>query len=679
MHPEKRSRLYRFQERMRIARQGGVKMDIPFLLGEAPNLRAPEDRVKWLEQLLVWVRLSGGKATSRQTSLRFLLSRLEQNAEWKESSAAVVRALMLESSFVRLFSETGVHSNFDFVREGVSRIVRRFFPAHGDPRNMETVLDRVFSQEEDAGWVEGLPQELRQQLAAWLFSDDAFRASLREHLIADAGEATYFLCIRASAIAIQRELMDRAGASRATEIPNLRLRAAARAFFASLLGGKSREETYAAYQGVLAELEGARRYLENVHQHLEQYGVSVSLVFSLECAASIHERVETLLRLALWLRFPDAGYDPWALFARLLRDGDSEKRVGPLIRSNFHLLSRKIVEKSGATGERFITGTRAEYLSMFYAALGGGFVTAFTALAKFLGPSASAPFLVGLYSALNFSLSFVLMHQLHFKLATKQPSMTAAALASRLRGGSLGQGAEGFVDLVARISRSQFAAVAGNILAVIPTAVLIDQLSTMWLGRHVLDSMYGLRSLDTLHPFATLTVAYAALTGVALWASGTIAGWVENAFVYYQGPKALLGHPFLNLLLGERLLGRLVAAVERNLTGWASSVALGCLLAFIPVAGFFFGLPLDVRHVTLSTGAMTYGVSAIGWANVPLSTLGFTIAGILLIGAMNFGVSFALAFHVAVRANNVPRRRVAVILRACLAEAVRRPAKFLVP
>ncbi len=664
---------------MRIARQGGVKMDIPFLLAEAPNLRLAEDRVKWLEQVLVWVRLSGGAGTSRSTSIRFLLSRIDQNQDWKESSAIAVRALLLESSYVRLFSETGVHSNFDFFREGVSRVVKRFFPAHGEPKNMETVIDRVFSREEDADWVEALPEELRSQLAGWIFADPAFGERFREHLIADAGEATYFLCIRASAIAIQRELMDRAGASRAAEIPNLRIRAAARNFFAALLSGKSRAEVEVAQEAVMAELAASRRYLENVRSHLEQYGVSVNLVFSLESAGSIHDRVENLLALAFWLRFPHEGYDPWAIFVRLLRDSDSEKRVGPLLRSNFHLLSRKIVEKSGATGERFITGTRAEYLSMFYAALGGGFITAFTGLAKLLGPSATAPFLVGLYSALNFSLSFVLMHHLHFKLATKQPSMTAAALASRLRTGSRGQGAEDFVDLVARISRSQFAAVAGNIIAVIPTALLIDFLATWWKGHHVIDALYGLRSIQTLHPFATLTVAYAALTGVALWASGTIAGWLENAYVYYQVPKALQTHPFLNNLLGEKNVGRIIAGIDRNLTGWGSSVALGCLLAFIPVAGFFFGLPIDVRHVTLSTGAMTYAVSAIGWTNVPVSTLVFTILGIVSIGAMNFGVSFALAFHVAVRANNVPRHRVAVILRACLAQALRKPGKFLVP
>lgn len=679
MHPEKKSRLYRFQERMRIARQGGVKTDIPFLLGEAAQLATPEDRVKWLEHLLVWLRLSGGESTSRQTSLRFLLARLEQNPSWKAGSASAIRQLLLEGSYVRLFSETGVHSNFDFFREGISRLVKRLFPAHGDPLNMETVVDRVFCREEDAGWVEGLPPELRAHVTEWLFSDSRFAAELREHMIADAGEATYFLCIRSSAIAIQRELMDRAGVQRAADIPNLRLRPAARELFAALLSGKDRQTVDLALQNVKGELEASRRYLESVRSHLEQYGVSVSLVFSLECAGSILDRVEALLRLGVWLRFGGNDYDPWAFFARLVRDSDNEKRVGALVKSNFHLLSRKIVEKSGETGERFITGTRAEYLSMFTAALGGGFVTAFTGLAKLAGPSDSAPFLVGLYAAMNYSLSFVLMHHLHFKLATKQPSMTAAALASRLKAGTGGQGMQEFVDLVARISRSQFAAVAGNLIAVIPTALLIDFAARALTGGHVMDADYGLRSLQSFHPLATLTVAYAALTGVVLWASGTIAGWVENAYVYYQVPRALGTHPFLNNLLGEGLLGRLIGGISRNLPGWSSSIALGCLLAFIPVAGFFFGLPLDVRHVTLSTGSVSYAISSLGWASVPASLIAWSSIGILLIGAMNFGVSFALAFHVAVRANNVPRHRVAVILRACFAEALRRPAKFLVP
>lgn len=679
MSADKKSTLYRFQERMRIARQGGAKIDIPFLLSVAGDLRSAEDRVKWLEQMLLWIRVSGGASTSQQTSLRFLLTRLEQNQEWKRASAAAVQEMLLQSSFVPLFSDSGVHSNYDFMQEGIARIVKRFFPAFGDPSEMDTAIDRIFHDDGDAIWVENLSPEMRAQIEKWLFSNDEFKEKFRDRLIGQSSEACTFLCIRASAIAIQREMMERAGRTQAMQIPPLRLRWYIEDFFTDLLSGKSREKVESSYREIQTEMAASRKYLDDVHAHLEQYGVSVRLVFGLESLASILNRIEALLQLAYWLRFPNPSYDPWKLFVSFLRDSWNEKRVMPLIKSNFHLLSRKIVEKAGSTGENYITANRGEYLAMFYAALGGGFLTAFTGLAKYLGPAHFPPFLLGAFAALNYSLSFVVMHHLHFKLATKQPAMTAAALAERLRVAPSEGGLGDFIDLVARISRSQFAAVAGNILAVIPTALAIDLVSHYWAGHHILKEDYAFKTLDTLHPFATFTVLYAAITGGLLWLSGLISGWVENAYVYFHVPKALQSHPFLANFFGERPLGAIIGKITKNLSGWTSSIALGTLLAFVPVIGIFFGLPLDVRHVTLSTGSVSYSLSSIGWANVPSATLLYTALGILLIAAMNFGVSFALALHIAIRANDIPGGRVMLIVRACLSELLRKPGKFFFP
>src|SRR5258708_29495428 len=67
-------------------------------------------------------------------------------------------------------------------------------------------------------------------------------------------------------------------------------------------------------------------------------------------------------------------------------------------------------------------------------AAGGGFVMAFTTLLKFalyaLGLSA---FWGGLAAGINYSISFVLIQLLHFTVATKQPAMTAPAMAAKLK------------------------------------------------------------------------------------------------------------------------------------------------------------------------------------------------------------------------------------------------------
>jgi site-specific recombinase len=75
----------------------------------------------------------------------------------------------------------------------------------------------------------------------------------------------------------------------------------------------------------------------------------------------------------------------------------------------------------------------------------------------------------------------------------------------------------------------------------------------------------------------------------------------------------------------------------------------------VPAIGAFTGLPLDVRHVTLATGA--WAASLVSLA----PSQGISLAlepdiwraalGIGAIGLLNVGVSFALAFGLALRAH----------------------------
>jgi site-specific recombinase len=97
-----------------------------------------------------------------------------------------------------------------------------------------------------------------------------------------------------------------------------------------------------------------------------------------------------------------------------------------------------------------------------------------------------------------------------------------------------------------------------------------------------------------------------------------------------------------------------------------------------PVAKFF-GLPLEVRHVTLSAGSLalalsSVGVDAVGWEAVIRAW-----AGIAVIGLCNFGVSFALALFVAMRARDVSTGERRTLPWAVLRRFVRRPHEFFWP
>jgi site-specific recombinase len=119
-----------------------------------------------------------------------------------------------------------------------------------------------------------------------------------------------------------------------------------------------------------------------------------------------------------------------------------------------------VIERAGRTGEHYVTSSRREYWRMLGSAAGGGVITAGTAIGRFLIKWGQFPLFVdGALSSLLYAGSFLLIQFLGFTLATKQPSMTAAALAGTIRDQA---GPDRLTDLVALIARISRVAVRGR-------------------------------------------------------------------------------------------------------------------------------------------------------------------------------------------------------------------------
>ena len=90
---------------------------------------------------------------------------------------------------------------------------------------------------------------------------------------------------------------------------------------------------------------------------------------------------------------------------------------------------------------------------------------------------------------------------------------------------------------------------------------------------------------------------------------------------------------------------RAADGLSRNASGWATNVALGFLLGFAPAVGRFFGIPFDVRHVTLSTGQLALAASSLGerWFDEGAFLRG--LAGIGVMFVLNLSVAFSLSLH----------------------------------
>ena len=119
--------------------------------------------------------------------------------------------------------------------------------------------------------------------------------------------------------------------------------------------------------------------------------------------------------------------------------------------------------------------------------------------------------------------------------------------------------------------------------------------------------------------------------------------------------------------------------VDRNIGPWSTSISLGYLLGFTPVFFEFFGLPLDVRHVTLNTGMFAFAAARFGPSAFGQIWLYSAMVGIAIMFVLNLGVSFAIASFVALRAYDVGHKERASILRYVLRQMMSSPLQFLFP
>jgi len=272
----------------------------------------------------------------------------------------------------------------------------------------------------------------------------------------------------------------------------------------------------------------------------------------------------------------------------------------------------------------------------------------------------------------------VLVQLLHFTVATKQPAMTAPAMADKLTDIGSDAALEGFVDEIGHLIRSQSAGIFGNLLAVAPLALGVQLAAQAAFGRPAVgheEARHVLHALTLLGP----TALYAAFTGVLLFASAIIGGWAENWFVLHRLDSAIGWNPRIVQRLGAARARRWAGFWRRNVSGFASNVSLGLMLGLVPSIALFFGLPLEVRHVTLSTGQLFAALGAEGDGLLREPAFWWCAAAIPVTAVLNLTVSFVLAFRVALRSRGIRLADRSRIYRAVRARLWRAPLSFVLP
>jgi site-specific recombinase len=333
-------------------------------------------------------------------------------------------------------------------------------------------------------------------------------------------------------------------------------------------------------------------------------------------------------------------------------------------------------------GNHYITATQKEYRQMMWSAMKGGGIISFVAVFKNLISKIDLPiFWHGFVYSMNYSIGFLLIDGTGSTLATKQPAFTASAVASSLdtKGKTYKPNLYNLAITVGRVSRSQIASFLGNLLIVFPGGYALAWLYELITKTKILEGDQAWSMLESQHPWHSLSLLYACFTGLFLFLSGIIAGYVQNKILYGQIGDRMKNHPWWRKGVASEKKIRRIKFIEKNAGTIIGNISLGFMLGMSSIVSKILGLPFDIRHITISAGNVSVAVYGLGIRNLPLGYLATIFLGVLAIGFFNFLISFSLAFVVAVKSRGVKLKEYPEFIGILGRYFLKRPLDFIRP
>ncbi|MDL5035882.1 site-specific recombinase [Comamonas sp. Y6] len=648
--------------------------DLPRLIQALDPHADLAQRHLWLIHLVEWIR-------APKPSLELAVDRMEQVVAAFEADADARQRLglwwqkLLETvDITALLADFGFAPRTAMASEVAERLRYKLLPSTPETVDASELFMLVFPDRFDARWLHALDSTLMARISALVAPPSDEGASFWERNLLDA--ITYCagqILSTGFAPELRLRMSEQAREEKPFhalihDVENLRVEV--------MLPLRTTDRRDAAAAQLRERLEACRSAVSSVYSYVEAEGISVGLIFRLR---QVRARILRIRRLLDCLLSTDRAYETSELLSNLVAVGLERRSVRALLSTNTSLLAAKVAERSAETGEHYITRDKGEYRNMMAKAAGGGFVMAFTTLAKFaLYALGLSVFWSGLAAGMNYALSFVLIQMLHFTVATKQPAMTAPAMAAKLKDIQSDDSIQEFVDEVAHLVRSQVAAILGNVLIVFPAAMALTMGYAELVKHPALSPSHATQVLESLSLLGP-SVLFAAFTGVLLFASSLIAGGAENWFVLRNIDSVIRYNPRITRVLGTTRADRWARFLRKNISGLASNISLGFMLGLVPAFAAFFGLGLEVRHVTLSTGQIGVAIPSLGWEVLHSNLLWWAVAMLPFNAALNVGVSFYLAFRLALRAHNVSGVDRSRIYKAIRQRFWRRPLSFFWP
>lgn len=401
------------------------------------------------------------------------------------------------------------------------------------------------------------------------------------------------------------------------------------------LTGCKREETLA----LTASLEAIDVLIINLRKNKNKIGTNLHLTVTTRRMLEYTNRIKELLDLKLHINSKKHWENLLTSFVEYSKRKNSIRRY---IKRHSDLVALEIVEHTSNKGGKYIAESRKEYWTFFYKSLFGGGIIAVFALFKIIVDAYQfGQFSNAFLFSLNYALCFIVVKQLGGIIATKQPAMTASTIAKNIdkQDDLKIDSIKSITTLVGKVFRSQFISILGNFLMALTLACLIMYFFQTFGFEHFTKIVKPDYLIKNVVPTPKLFF-FAAIAGFFLAFSGLISGYIDNKVV-----ASKIAYRICNsqLFFKSKRLANFVGKKAGALIG---NIGLGFFLGSAFLLSNLLPFQIDIRHIAFSSANVGYAIMNYDFDT---NTILLALLGALLIGFVNFIVSFSITLYLALK------------------------------
>ncbi len=591
---------------------------------------------------------------------------------------------------VILFTDAGLLNSVSFFKELRRRISRQLLPDQPSEENIQYVLNQLFYRPSDVKWVHQIPldnwKELFEILAVSTFYEDSESKTTSKQILL----AIMILSQRMGGLALQTDVRRMVPEYAHLNSPFIALDDELNNLARTLskednpyLYIQDHELDYKQLNILAGQCED---FVNKADANTSKYGVTFSVNQTLLLIRQQIKRIKRLYNYLFIEKEADKCEKTIAFYLDMVKTNSKKNNIRKLIDDSVYNITYEITNYTGKTGEHYITSTTGEYFKMLKTALWGGVIVGFMCLVKLymsMQPNQS-DFFRALNYSFNYAIGFVLIYLTGSTLATKQPAMTASTIAKTLESLSDNDNNKEkqkhyteFSALFTRLFRSQFIAFVGNVFGAFPVSMLLA-IGMSYLSGYNIATKKSLHLLEDLNIWHTPVFLHACIAGIFLFLSGIIAGNVASVNNFNNFYYRLSEHPFLKGFFGKARMQRVANWMQQKWPSVVSNIWFGVFMGSAWAIGHFFGLPIDIRHITFASGNLAYGLYGMNFI-ISLENILWCILGIGIIGFGNFIVSFGLSLWIALRSREVPASELKYLGRCVWRAFKARPRAFFFP